>query len=208
MVINNCEIKLKPFHALVNVATLLNEPIGSTRDYNIEDIADENNESPVTGPVSMVRSQRGVLVRANLTTHVEMACSRCLSPTDCVLDIALNEEFLPSIDVASGLPLHTPRDGSVFVIDHNHILDLGEAVRQYVLMAVPMKPLCRPDCAGICPTCGANLNKGPCKCRETSVDPRWAKLAALRKKPSRAVTRKRTPAPRERKMTHGTATKA
>lgn len=208
MTINNCEIRLKPLHALVNVATLLREPIGSTRDYKIEGIADERDESPVTGAVGMVRSQRGILVRANLTTHVEMDCSRCLKPTDCILTIAMDEEFLPSIDVNSGLPLHTPRDGSVFVIDHNHILDLGEAIRQYVLMAAPMKPLCQPDCAGICPTCGANLNKVPCKCRETSTDPRWAKLAALRKQPTRAAPRKRTPASGERKKTHGTATKA
>lgn len=199
---------IKSFHALVNVATLLKEPIGSTRDYNIEDIADEKGGSPVTGPVGMVRSQSGILVRANLTTRVEMDCSRCLKPTDCVVTITIDEEFLPSIDVNSGLPLHTPHDGSVFVIDHNHILDLGEAVRQYLLMALPMKPLCRPDCSGICPTCGANLNKGPCKCHETNIDPRWAKLAALKKKPVQAVTRKRTPASRERKKTHGTATKA
>jgi len=208
MTLDSYEIRLKPFHALVNVATLLKEPIGSTRDYNFEDIADEKGDSPVTGAIGMVRSQRGILVRANVTARFEMDCSRCLKPTDCTMAIAMDEEFLPSIDVSSGLPLRTPRDGSVFVIDHNHILDLGEAIYQYILMAVPMKPLCRPDCAGICPTCGANLNQGPCKCRETNLDPRWDKLAVLKRKSFRAAPRKRSPNTGERKRTDGTATKA
>ncbi|MBM3157836.1 MAG: DUF177 domain-containing protein, partial [Chloroflexi bacterium] len=65
-------------------------------------------------------------------------------------------------------------------INENHILDLSEAIRQYTIMALPMKPVCREDCAGLCPHCGRNLNLGPCKCPPAPPDARWAPLLALR----------------------------
>jgi uncharacterized protein len=69
-----------------------------------------------------------------------------------------------------------PEDSGGFPIDGHHIIDMTEAVRQYILLTTPMKPLCREDCAGLCPVCGHNLNQGPCSCPPQGVDPHWAKL--------------------------------
>jgi uncharacterized protein len=65
------------------------------------------------------------------------------------------------------------------MIDEHHLLDLSEAIRQNALLAVPMKPLCREDCSGLCQQCGKDLNKGQCDCNKSEIDPRWAKLADL-----------------------------
>jgi uncharacterized protein len=95
------------------------------------------------------------------------------------LKINFEEEFLPTVDATSGMPLPPPDDAGAFTIDEQHILDLTEAVRQYSLMAIPIKALCREDCAGLCQTCGKNLNEGTCDCAAPDIDPRWAKLTKL-----------------------------
>ena len=208
MTTDSSTYNFRPFHASVNVATLLKEPVGATRDYDIRELAEEGDASPVTGRVGLTHSARGVLVRTDLVHRIDTVCSRCVKPIDCDVTVKIDEEFLPSIDINSGLPVKAPRDCSSFLIDANHILDLGEAVRQYTMLALPMKPLCRPDCAGYCPNCGADLNQGKCECSEKTIDPRWAKLMALKRKPSLAAPRKRSTTTGGRKKTNGTATKA
>ena len=66
-----------------------------------------------------------------------------------------------------------------FIIDEHHVLDLSEAVRQYALVVIPMKPVCREDCAGLCPGCGCNLNREQCNCPSQPADPRWLELTKL-----------------------------
>jgi uncharacterized protein len=60
------------------------------------------------------------------------------------------------------------------------ILDVAPLVRQEVILATPIGVLCRPDCAGLCPTCGRNLNDGPCDCDHDAIDPRLAALKQLK----------------------------
>ena len=62
------------------------------------------------------------------------------------------------------------------------VIDLGEVMREQFFLALPMKPLCRPDCKGLCPICGANRNRQQCECREEWVDPRLAGLKNLLKR--------------------------
>lgn len=81
------------------------------------------------------------------------------------------------MDVVSGVALDTSGlDAEGFAIDEYHLLDLTEALRQYTIVAVPMKPLCKADCAGICPTCGTNLNESTCDCDKSLKDGRWGPL--------------------------------
>jgi uncharacterized protein len=60
-------------------------------------------------------------------------------------------------------------------------LEFNDSLRELILMEVPMKPVCRLDCRGLCPQCGANLNAGQCACPVEEADPRWAKLQALKR---------------------------
>ena len=161
----------------MNVSQLLKEPVGSTRSYEVSGTAVIASE--VQGGIMLTRTNRGILVRAELKTEMKTTCSRCLSLFNYPLTMTIEEEYFPVIDVNTGSTLSLPDEPGGFTIDEHHILDLTEAIRQYALLAIPMKPLCRENCAGICSRCGRNLNLGDCACPTGEVDPRWAKLNEL-----------------------------
>lgn len=163
-----------------NVSQLLKEPVGATRHYEMDDFMPSPQEGAeelrVQGIVDLLRTRRGILVTGDLRTAVVEECSRCLDPFEEPLTLASEEEFFPLTDVNTGVPLGMPEEAGPFIISERHILDLSEAARQAILIARPIQPLCRPDCRGLCPECGANLNQGPCQC-QPAMDPRWATLA-------------------------------
>ena len=169
----------------LNVAQLLKTSIGATRSYELNDSIDINgggDRRQIEGKVELTRLGRGVLVKGVFQTDAEITCSRCLSPF--IYPVALNivEEYFPVTDIVNSTPLPLPDEPGCFTIDEHFILDLTEAIRQYALLAIPMKPLCREDCAGLCPSCGHNLNLGDCNCLPPEVDPRWTKLSKLANK--------------------------
>ncbi|OGO38152.1 MAG: hypothetical protein A2147_10555 [Chloroflexi bacterium RBG_16_57_8] len=163
----------------INVAQFLKSPIGTTRKYEVDEpVKISDGMSVVRGEVDLLRTNRGILVTGRLVTDIEITCARCLSQFRQPLTLDIEEEYFPTIDILTGSPVAVPEDEpGAFTIDDNNILDLGEAVRQYSLLAVPMKPLCREDCPGLCPTCGANLNVVSCDCPRADTDPLWQKLA-------------------------------
>lgn len=159
----------------------MKEPIGSVRTYEVDEEADfgDGKVRRVSGEARLLRTQRGILVEGEVKTEVDLNCSRCLEPFRRPVVLKIEEEYLPTIDILTGERLPVPDEPGTFRIDERHIIDLTEAVRQYALLAVSMKPLCKADCAGICPTCGQNLNRGPCGCPPTEGDARWAELRKL-----------------------------
>jgi uncharacterized protein len=72
-----------------------------------------------------------------------------------------------------------PEEPGCFTIDEYHVIDLTEAIRQYTLLALPMKLLCREVCAGLCSSCGHNLNQGPCNCLPRDTGLNWSGLSKL-----------------------------
>jgi uncharacterized protein len=167
----------------INVAQLLKSPIGAVREYKVEgdiDITGDGTSCVVEGKVGLTRTDNSILARGRLLTEVGLTCSRCLGPLRYPLYINIEEEYYPTIDIVTGAKLATPDDGEHFTIDERHILDLTEAVRQAALVSIPMKPLCKNDCVGLCPVCGHNLNQGACGCPPIEADPRWAVLKTLK----------------------------
>ena len=153
----------------INVAQLLKWPVGTTRIHPIEtdkplQLDDESALTLTGGRVRLDRIDGGILARGDAEGSLELECSRCLEPFIAHPRIHFEEEFVPSIEVHSGTPLPPPDDDLAFVIDANHILDLEEALRQNIIATLPMQPVCRADCAGLCPVCGANRNLTPCDC--------------------------------------------
>jgi uncharacterized protein len=166
----------------INVAQQLRSPIGTVGEHDVDlvmDVTGDGNTSRLQGGVTLTRTDRGILVEGVLNTEVELTCSRCLEFFRCPLTLKITEEYFPTVDVVSGTPLPLPDELGCFTIDENHELDLTEAIHQYALLAVPMKPLCRQDCAGLCPVCGQDLNLGECQCLPPEADPRWAKLKQI-----------------------------
>jgi uncharacterized protein len=166
-----------------NVAQLLKRATGSSRRYQMrEDIEDLDLElvirEPLVGQIEMVRTADGILVRGELATAVELQCDRCLEPFIQKIEFKIEEEFHPAIDMSTGAQL--PYDEEETQIDEHHILDLTELMRQSIFLALPMHPVCRLNCPGLCAQCGKNLNEGPCDCEESMVDPRLEILKKLK----------------------------
>ncbi len=176
----------------INVSQLLKSEIGTTRNYTLDDELEiEGVVYPVKGELTLINIGKKILVIGNLIATVALTCSRCLKSFTANLPLKIEDEFYPSIDVNTGLKLDAPEEPDAFTIDEQHTLDLSEAIRQYILLALPMKPLCRRDCAGICQTCGKDLNEGKCECPSEAIDPRWAELLKLKKNTRVTVSEKR-----------------
>lgn len=165
----------------INVAQLLKQPVGAERRYRINELRDRADEETGQweGGIELTRTDRGILVQSVLRTIVSLICSRCLAIFDYPITLRVKEEFFPTVDVISGIPLSLPDESDAFTIDEHHSLDLTETLRQYVLLALPLKTLCRPDCAGLCPHCGADLNQSSCVCESFSSASPWAELEKL-----------------------------
>lgn len=148
---------------IIDVSQQLKEPVGSYRHYRIS----ESDTSPIYGEVDLLRTDRGIFVSGTLNTTHKAVCSRCLSSFEQPLTLRIEEEYLSKAE-----------EGAFTIGEHQEI-DLSEAVRQYALLVLPMKPLCSEDCAGLCHRCGHNLNLGPCDCLTSYLDPRFAPPATL-----------------------------
>ncbi len=156
-----------------NVSQLLQEPIGATREYEVDaEISIAGGPSPVRGQVTLTRTDCGILVQGRVGIEIGLTCSRCLAQSRLPISLSIAEEYFPTTDVQSGAALAAPDVPGSFTINQEHVMDLTEAIRQYAEMKLPMKPLCRDSCAGICPSCGRNLNEGACDCRRQESDPR------------------------------------
>ncbi|MDD5399111.1 MAG: DUF177 domain-containing protein [Dehalococcoidia bacterium] len=163
----------------INVAQLLKEPVGAKRNYEIDGLAGENGENHVKGNIELMRTSRGILAEGRFSVDIKGSCSRCLAEVKKRISFIMEEEFFPVIDIVSGAHLNPPPDE--FAITDNHILDLSEAIRQYIIMTTPTRLLCRPDCPGICPICGQELARGDCGHSSRPRDSRWDKLTQLEK---------------------------
>ena len=163
----------------INVAQLLKEPVGAKRSYRMDEFAGENNENHVEGKVNLTRTNLGILVTGELTADIKGNCSRCLGPASVLATLHLEDEYYPVIDITSGT--HVKVEPEALTIDNNHVLDLDEAIRQYIIMATPTKLLCKTDCPGICPVCGQEFARGDCGHRNKPHDHRWDKLVELEK---------------------------
>ncbi|MCD6358759.1 MAG: DUF177 domain-containing protein [Dehalococcoidia bacterium] len=151
----------------INVAQMLKQGIGSSYSYRIKPpLTGEEAEHSVSGEVELIRTDKGVLVRGTLYTQRSLVCSRCLRIFDYPIIINIDDEYLPLTDEQQGIPLYITEDSEGFTIDQFNVLDLTKAVSQYTLFNTPINPLCHPDCAGLCPKCGADLNQSRCSCAQ------------------------------------------
>jgi uncharacterized protein len=169
-----------------NVAALLRAAPGTTRRYPVEiaelPLLDEMTlAAPIEGEVQLARTGRSILATAHLSTALDVHCSRCLKPVVEPIQVRIEEEALPSIDIDSGLPVDQREEPDVLRLDRNHELDLAPPVRDAISLAEPMGVLCRPDCRGLCSVCGIDLNEQPDHGHaDEDVDPRLAALAEWR----------------------------
>ena len=163
----------------INVAQLLKEPVGAKRSYDIDEFAGENTANHVTGVIGLIRTNHGILLMGKLSAEINGTCARCLRPAQVRVTLNLEEEYFPVVDINTGF--HLKHSSEEFTLSDKHILDLDEALRQYIITATPTKLLCKPDCQGLCPVCGKEVAAGDCGHRNKSYDHRWDKLVQRKK---------------------------
>jgi uncharacterized protein len=171
----------------LNVLSQLRQSIGSVATLSLDEPIvrlDEVTLRRLIGSLTLLRTDRGLLASFDGASYVREGCARCLAEIDCQVDIRFIEEFVPVTDANTGAGIGIEEDEDTYRIGPAFVLDLRDALREYLLIAEPLKPLCRPDCAGLCPTCGANLNDGACSCAP-AVDKRWGALAGFEKNASK-----------------------
>jgi uncharacterized protein len=172
---------------IYNVAQLLKAPVGTRMDVELDnddalELKDQEAElaGPVTGHVRLHRTNQGIYADGMVAVPVHLQCTRCLKDFTTTVTFPLREEFYPTIDVNTGLPVTEPHDPDTeFPIDRHHEIDLREAIRQNLVLDLPIRTLCREDCAGLCPQCGKDLNEGPCDCQTEQPDERFSALRQL-----------------------------
>lgn len=136
------------------------------------------------GPVSwrgqVIYADPGYFLRARLSYEQTLSCNRCLKPIvePVKSDVELMILVEPGPEAGGEHALHEQDLGVLYLEDE--LLETDPILIEQLQLNIPMKPLCREDCQGLCPVCGADRNAGACSCEESSPDPRWAALAALK----------------------------
>lgn len=146
-----------------------------TVDGHALDLEDEAVSIPSPGGVKVYVEpvNEGFLLTGVLEIGVRLLCSRCLAPL--VWQVSERFRLVLSRDVA----VADADDDWVLFPKGEREFDLAPVIRELIIVALPVKPLCSADCLGLCPSCGNDRNQTPCRCRDTAVDPRWATLASL-----------------------------
>jgi uncharacterized protein len=125
-------------------------------------------DAPVTIDVEVASVVEGVLVTGQVGATAILQCARCLGETQQELRVPVQELF--ALD-----PAEAEEEG--YAVSPDDWLVLDTMARDAIVLAFPAAPLCRPDCAGLCPVCGADRNAGPCGHEQPEIDPRWSALA-------------------------------
>jgi uncharacterized protein len=159
----------------------MQEPAGTTRSYPVSGVmidpgAGLRLADPIEGQVDLARTNRGLYVRARFTTALEAECSRCLRPIEVPLELEIEEEALPSIDIVTGQPVDTSAEPDVLRLNDHHELELEQAVREAIQLNEPIAAVCEENCPGLCPECGERMEPGHGH-GDAPIDPR---LEALR----------------------------
>ena len=153
--------------------------------YAPEAVAGGSDSFTVAAPVDLAfdvtRDKDQFCLAGRVRSMLELQCSRCLEPFRIAVDAAFDLRYLPRSVNAGGDEREVQEDDLSTAFYENDAIDLGQLMREQFYLSVPMKPLCADDCKGLCPTCGANLNRGTCGCTRDWEDPRFAVLRAIRK---------------------------
>lgn len=166
--------------------TKIKKTVGTTFPFSFNEemepleVKDERFEftKPVEVNVELTNTGgRFLHVSGTVEATLKGTCHRCLKDFEQEIKVKLEENYIPSSEIDS--EQHQELEKEELTVVKGEELDLREKVIENLLLALPMKVLCRPDCKGICPKCGRNLNEESCNCSQEEVDPRLQILGKL-----------------------------
>jgi uncharacterized protein len=155
------------------------------RTFQPEEVASDPWTYYIVAPVALEfdihKDKDKFRLVGHLRTELELPCSRCLEPYRFSIDADFDQRYLPAAAASPEIENEVQEDDLETSYYSDDQIDLGELMREQFYLALPMKPLCRPDCRGLCPQCGTNLNTGSCDCVPAWGDPRLAALRDLKR---------------------------
>ncbi|OFV94957.1 MAG: hypothetical protein A3H28_13000 [Acidobacteria bacterium RIFCSPLOWO2_02_FULL_61_28] len=122
-----------------------------------------------------------IRLRGSLRTTIEVPCARCLERTRLPVEVEFDLFYRPIQTISRNEEVEIKGEDLDIGFYHGDGLLLEEALREQILLSLPMKSICRTDCAGLCPQCGQNRNVGECGCGPARTDERWTPLARLKR---------------------------
>ena len=137
--------------------------------------------APVQLGIDIHKDKDQFRLAGTVRTELELTCSRCLEPFRFPADLAFDQRYLPQSEASPEQEAEVEEDDLETSFYRDDQIDLNDLLREQFYLALPMKPLCREECQGLCPQCGTNLNAGTCDCSPAWEDPRLAPLKALKK---------------------------
>ena len=134
----------------------------------------------VNGSAELESSVGDIRVRGHIKTTLETECVKCLETAAISVDSDFDLVYLPEgVEAESGEIEISDKDAEIGFYQ-GHGLELDNVVEEFLILAVPMRPVCKENCQGLCPNCGVNLNDKKCECPPVDLDPRWTGLQALK----------------------------
>jgi len=157
---------------LIDVGALKGETGGSKAFEGVEEVKSPSEEVDI-GEVRVegvcTNTGDAILVSGTVKAEVRLPCSRCLAPYSITLEREFVEQFVEGEE-----------GGDDFRPFSGDSIEIHDIIEEAVLLGLPMKAVCSPDCRGLCPVCGADLNYESCDCERDDIDPRLAVLAKLK----------------------------
>lgn len=149
----------------------LNELISDlkTKDFSFS--------KPMSLTLTATKSEGNIFIRGKIKTTVISCCARCLESFEYPVDTDMNLTFVP----ASERPQQVEDTSPDLEFYEGDTIDLSRGMRDQILLAIPLKPLCKNSCRGLCPQCGVNLNVGSCNCHKVAFDSKFKILKELAK---------------------------
>ncbi len=134
-------------------------------------------EGQVSADVTLSRRDRDIFVKGVVKFTHRLQCARCLREILRPREEKIQILYTPSRLLDTELELTEADVNTLFY--EGDLIDLEQPIRDAIVLSMPMKLLCKPDCKGLCPRCGKNLNEEECGCEGEVVDPRWKALEKL-----------------------------
>lgn len=138
------------------------------------------SHSEIALNLQLTRREKSVLLKGKASCQAELECGRCLEHFQAPVDARFTVEFEPT-EAFAGQPEELEKASDLLSVYDGHDLPVGEEVRQELELALPLQPVCKEGCRGLCAVCGGNLNRGRCLHGQPEPDPAFTKLGDLLK---------------------------
>lgn len=158
----------------LNVGFIIHETLGYVRDFEFElpsmRLSDELEVTEFTATARLSRTQNGILVEMEASAFAPAECARCLDKFTQIISTKFTDLYAFK---------ESNTTDSELIIPENGIIDFTPLITDFLSISIPLNPICRDDCAGLCPICGVNHNLAECDCEVDPIDPRFSVLKDL-----------------------------